>query len=903
MNPLLQQFLSEARDFLQGISEKLMQLEKAPADKGLMTELFRFVHTLKGNSGLFEFPEMTRVLHAGEDLLDAVRNGRVDYSLELADRLLDAMDFVGILCDEIEETGAIGANYASDSARLTESLKQLNVSVAKQAQASTANETGAAVPAANAAGKNACIPPPAALADIPETLRMAGYRLARQGTPLHWLQYAPAEECFFQGEDPFFQAQNTPELLWGGVVARGPWPKLAELDAYHCVLDFHMLTSANRAELEEYYRYVPEQISIGLLSPLSLIIPMGDPNGGPVYEDFVSDALALLQANDLQGLARITQTMLDLSSPDLWLASALRWLLLVLELEPINQPVLQALIDSLTTLTSPDWQGCQHQDAANVAETEAVASGSPAPNLVVTESQPHTAALKSLVATQRSILLFPVEEPWQLGRLKSAATTLMGCVQAFANQQAQTTLQTATAQAIAEQSGLPLLSWIDSVYASEAAINLVRPASDSKSINPVATETKIDTDTDSEIKFGRRADDVTATGAKTLKVDQIKIDRLMNLIGEMVVSKNALPYLAGRAETVFGVRDLSREIKAQYAVINRIAEEMQDAIMQVRMLPVSFVFQRFPRLVRDISRKLGKEVNLILEGEDTEADKNVIESLGDPLVHIVRNSLDHGFELPEVRQAAGKPAMGTLIIRATQESDRVIIEIIDDGKGIDPEVVKRKAYEKGLLDETALERISDHDAINLIFAAGFSTAEVISDLSGRGVGMDVVRTAIEKVNGSISLDSVKGKGTHLRLSLPLSMAVTNVMIIESDGQLLGVPMDNVVETVRVPRAEIISIKQNQATVLRNRIVPIKAINTLLGLTAEPQANADDELAVLVVRLGEEAVGLLVDNFRETIDIILKPMDGVLGDISAYAGSALMGDGSVLLVLNIKELLP
>jgi two-component system chemotaxis sensor kinase CheA len=435
----------------------------------------------------------------------------------------------------------------------------------------------------------------------------------------------------------------------------------------------------------------------------------------------------------------------------------------------------------------------------------------------------------------------------------------------------------------------------------------VEPSKSAKTVETQPTKTgeihEISTtaDVDGEIKFGRRAEDVTAVGAKSLKVDQAKIDRLMNLIGEMVVSKNALPYLAGRAETVFGVRDLSREIKAQYAVINRIAEEMQDAIMQVRMMPVSFVFQRFPRLVRDTARKLGKDINLIMEGEDTEADKNIIESLGDPLIHIVRNSLDHGFELPEIRRAIGKPMVGTLTIRATQESDRVIIEIIDDGKGIDPEVIKRKAYEKGILDEMALERISDQEAVNLVFAPGFSTAEVISDLSGRGVGMDVVKTAIEKVNGAISLVSEKGKGTKIQLSLPLSMAVTNVMIIESDGQLFGVPMDSVVETVRVPRADIRMIKHSLATVLRGRVVPLKPINTLLEISAPPLANDDDELAVLVARLGDESVGLLVDDFRETVDIILKPMTGVLAQISAYAGSALLGDGSVLMVLNIKEM--
>lgn len=404
---------------------------------------------------------------------------------------------------------------------------------------------------------------------------------------------------------------------------------------------------------------------------------------------------------------------------------------------------------------------------------------------------------------------------------------------------------------------------------------------------------------EADVKSTRRTEDASP---KSLKVDQVKIDRLMNLIGEMVVAKNAMPYLANRAEAVFGVRELSREIKAQHATINRISEEMQDAIMQIRMMPVSFVFQRFPRLVRDISRRLGKQVNLELEGQETAADKNIIESLGDPLVHIVRNSLDHGFEMPDARVAAGKPAVGTLRIAARQEADRVIIEITDDGKGIDAQAIKLKAYQKGLIDEAAMDRISDQEAVNLVFIPGFSTSEVVSDLSGRGVGMDVVRTAIERVHGSIVLESTKGQGTCIRMSLPLSMAVTNVMTVESNHQMFGIPMDAVVETVRVPRASVRTIKQRKATVLRGRVVPLRDLNAVLGLAAPPLTNDSDEYAVLVVRVGDASLGLVVDDFHETADIILKPLSGVLSGLRAYSGSALMGDGSVLMVLNTKEML-
>jgi two-component system chemotaxis sensor kinase CheA len=310
---------------------------------------------------------------------------------------------------------------------------------------------------------------------------------------------------------------------------------------------------------------------------------------------------------------------------------------------------------------------------------------------------------------------------------------------------------------------------------------------------------------------------------------------------------------------------------------------------------------RFLRLVRDLSRKLGKDVQLVVEGEDTKADKNIIEALGDPLVHIIRNSLDHGFETPEVRSAAGKNPQGTLKIKASQASDRVLIEVIDDGKGIDPEKIKQSAFDKGLIDQAEFQRLTDREAINLIFLPGFSTAATVSDVSGRGVGMDAVRMTVEKLNGSLSLDSVVGKGTTLRLSLPLSMAVTQVMVIESDSQLFGVPTNQIVETVRVPRQSIQSIKHSQTTTLRNRVVPMKPLNELLGLPSEPLTNDDDELAMLVARVGAGEVGLVVDDFKGCIDIIQKPMNGVLSNLGAYTGSALLGDGSVLMVLNLAEI--
>jgi two-component system chemotaxis sensor kinase CheA len=916
MNALLEQFLSESRDFLQGIGEKLMQLEDEPNNTEFMVELFRFVHTLKGNSGLFDFPEMTRVLHASEDLMDSVRNGRVKYSQELADQLLEAMDFVSVLTDEIESTGELSNQYADTSAALAKALRALIIDTDANG---SSDAVAILLESSDAVSEKEETNSPAL--PLPEMAAMKIYKELKQGNPITLLEYKPDAECFFKGEDPFFLVRQISEVHWAAIT-NGNSASPSEMDAYDCKLTFQIITSTDLAELRELFRYVPEEIRFEeITSALSLIVPTGEHNNEPVYDDFIAQAQTLLAKNDVEALRQLASTMLELSSPQLWCSSALRWLVLVLECDAENHALQQALIESLRTFSIVIDENVNQSISDATQEPKAHKKIEIPTGLSDEEHE----RLNSIIDSQRLILNLPnTNSTWLAGRLKAVAMTLTGCCKALNKNEALENLDDALNNAIEQSSSEPLLVWLETYIdelehfdvAETVEIQEVETETETETddvienAKPIALkETHPETDVVSdkadaipEIKFNRRSEDTSASASKTLKVDQEKIDRLMNLIGEMVVAKNALPYLANRAETVFGVRELSREIKAQYAVINRVAEEMQDTIMQVRMMPVSFIFQRFPRMVRDISRKLGKEVHLVLEGETTEADKNIIEALADPLIHIVRNSLDHGLEMPDVRKAAGKPAEGKLLIRASQESDRVLIEIIDDGKGINPDIIKQKAYEKGLIDEAMLDRISDQEAVNLVFAAGFSTADVISDLSGRGVGMDVVRSAVEKVNGTVGIESETGKGTRLFLSLPLSMAVTNVMIIESNKQIFGVPMDMVVETVRVPFNQIRNIKQKQTTVLRGRIVPLLSLNELLAQNVEQVANEDNELATLIVRVHGENVGILVDDFRETVDIILKPMAGILGGLSGYSGAALLGDGSVLMVLNPRELI-
>lgn len=387
--------------------------------------------------------------------------------------------------------------------------------------------------------------------------------------------------------------------------------------------------------------------------------------------------------------------------------------------------------------------------------------------------------------------------------------------------------------------------------------------------------------------------------ATAIRVDADRIDLLMNLAGELVVAKNALPYLARRAEETDNAKSLAREIKAQHDVINRIADELQGAVMRIRMVPVGTVLGRFNRLVRDLSRKLEKRIRLEISGEETEADKAVVEELADPMVHLIRNALDHGLEQPADRRAAGKPEEGVIQISAYQRDESVVIEISDDGRGIDVARVKEKALSRGLVDPQAAEAMSDDDALQLILLPGLSTKDQTTDLSGRGVGMDVVASLVRRLGGTISLQSTLGEGTKVRLTLPLSMAVQHLMMIEVDNGLYGVPIDAVIESQRRPTSAIHRHRNEEMILLRERMIPLLRLRSLFGCAPGPDA---EEINVLVVDVDGNEVGLIVDRFHAGVDAIVKPMEGLLAGVDCYSGTALLGDGSVLLALNLSEVI-
>ena len=389
---------------------------------------------------------------------------------------------------------------------------------------------------------------------------------------------------------------------------------------------------------------------------------------------------------------------------------------------------------------------------------------------------------------------------------------------------------------------------------------------------------------------------------RVLRVSEAKIEALVNLAGELVVAKNALAHSAKRVEQDVGGQEVARSIRRDHDAIDRLVVELHGTILQLRMVPVAQVFRSLHRLVRDVSRQLDKNVELTTRGETVEADKTMVDRLFEPLVHLVRNAVDHGIESPGQREAAGKAETATISIEASRIGDRFLIEVTDDGRGIDPAVVRRKASEKRLMPADELAALTDEQVIDLVFAPGFSTAAEVSDISGRGIGMDVVRTVIEQIGGRVSLASRLGTGTTVRLDLPMTIAMSRIMVVEAGGQLFGISMDAVSETVRLTPDRISRIKNNLGFVLRDRIVPIVSLAELMKLPERAKQDGSSRLFVVIEAVGRIAA-FEVDAIRDRLDIVLKPMQGLLENARGYAGTTLLGDGQILLVLDVKEILP
>ena len=386
--------------------------------------------------------------------------------------------------------------------------------------------------------------------------------------------------------------------------------------------------------------------------------------------------------------------------------------------------------------------------------------------------------------------------------------------------------------------------------------------------------------------------------ARTLRVATERIDALVRLTGELTVAKNSIGHAAGLAQTNHD--SVAAVLKNHHEVLEQLVCELQRSVLGMRVLPLRSVLQRFPRVLREMSASLGKPVSLQVEGDDTEADKAIVEMLFEPLLHLIRNAIDHGVETSEERVARNKPPVAVLQIRAGRQGDQVHIEVSDDGRGIDVDRIREVAKARSLMTEDALRAMTEADLLDLVFAPGFSTTAKVTQLSGRGVGMDAVRSAVERVGGRVSIESRRGHGTTVRLSLPFSVMMTHVMTVEAGGQMFGIPLDAVVETVRVAKEAVMGVGVAQAIVLRERTLPVVDLARTLGVGLERPDEA--EAIVVIVAFAGQLGGIQVERLGERMEVMLAPLEGLLSGTPGIAGTTLLGDGRVLLVLDIGELL-
>lgn len=389
----------------------------------------------------------------------------------------------------------------------------------------------------------------------------------------------------------------------------------------------------------------------------------------------------------------------------------------------------------------------------------------------------------------------------------------------------------------------------------------------------------------------RRAD-------QTIRVDVGRLDNLMNIMGELVLGRNAMMQLSGRINARYDGQELMDELNQAATQLNFITTELQMSVMKMRMLPVGKVFNKFPRIVRDLARSQNKEIDLNIKGEETELDKSVIEEIGDPLVHLIRNSVDHGIELPSEREKLGKTAAGRIELVASQEGSNIVIKVADDGAGLDCVRIRQKAIERGLGSADEINKMPDKDIFKFIFHPGFSTAKVVTDVSGRGVGMDVVKTNIEKLKGIIDIQSERGVGTAMIIKLPLTLAIVQGLLVEAQDDLFILPLASVLETVKIARSDISSINRKEVIRLRDTVLPIVDLHSIFfkGFS-QLELGTMENSYVVVLGLAEKRLGLVVDKLIGQEEVVIKSLGEFLGHTKGIAGATILGDGRVRLIVD------
>jgi two-component system chemotaxis sensor kinase CheA len=854
-------FVIEAREHLETIEPALLLLEKAPDNLKLLDEIFRPMHSLKGASGFLGLNRMNRLAHKGESVLDELRKGRMRVSAEIMDLILRSTDTLKEMVESLESDGTEGDGDIDVLIRQLDGLLTcvctLDAGNPQAIQASA--QTGSRI----------------SIRDMPSL-------------PPYALTIANPEHL----SDFLEEAQEIIEALNQALVRAEKNPQDAEL-------------------INDLFRYFHNlKGNSGIIGYVEL-------------NELTHEAETYLNR------VRKGETSLTLGSTDVLLSVIDGLEELLRRIDAASGQVVpvstEPLLGALRGLSGSQDRVGGASGAVSASDT------SDSPCLCPVDAE-DLAIFEQTVSQQLENMSFALSALSKDSGQKEYVDGLFRSLSSLQNSSAYMNLEdlriyaerTAGLVKQARDTGLDFSLMLD-MLGQEADIleEMVAKALDMLRRSPVVTSAPLldygnlppelarevaeQTDTPRTVEPPLASDGEDNTAGKdkskktssTIRVDHAKLDHLMNLIGELIINRNRFAMLAKALESGEDARAIAQHLTETTYSMNRISDDLQDTIMHVRMVPVQTVFSKFPRLIRDLSRKSGKQVELVTEGEETELDKSVVEVIGDPLVHLLRNSVDHGLESADVRKSLGKPVVGRVWLRAFHKGNSVLIEVEDDGKGIDPEIMRRKAVEKGLITADDAKSLDDRAARELIFAPGFSTAAQVTDISGRGVGMDVVRNNIKELKGSVQVHSEVGKGSKFILTLPLTLAIIDALMVRVGNDTYAIPLDAVSETTKIPASKISEINKRKATTLRGDVLGLARLGELLDL---PHGIPDqDPLPVVIVSINDRRLGLIVDQLLQRQDVVIKSMGDYLGDIPGVSGATIMGDGRVILILDPHEI--
>ncbi len=923
-------FRQEADELLAELDTTLLQLEAAPDDEALIHRAFRAIHTLKGSGATAGFLDVSSVLHGVEDTLGEAREGRVVVTGAIVDLVLRTTDVVRrILQGEGGDSALIEEGHAAVRA-LAEHAPRV------AAGARPSGFLGAA-PA----------PPGGPEGDV----------------GVYSVRFVPARSGFRSGKDPLHLLRELEGLGVMVVAARtGDVPPLLDLDPELCFLSFEaqLATRSPLETLRSVFALVEAEAEVAISAvPATKAWVLGPTAyfDQETIDGFVGEARENLEELEAEVVALedppreggrmdgIFRALHNLKGQAGLLLSDVRLP------PPPDHPLfaLRDLCHSAEGLAerhrgeerpSIGAEGAQILlQAVDLLETllasflEARAAGGEARALldrIARIGGPHEAAAAAPVA--RSVFasvadqcqivvgstLRPGERtedltPIELKSMQRALQTLARAAafegRTVVHQKAEVLISACRdypssddRSAAGERLVLHYRGVEDAIRRAAEGVSPPAvsppPTPEAASDRPQARATSL-----RPPKPARATDRAPAAAAadgvasRSLRVDQHKLDQLLRAVGELLVARNSLPTFAKRLE---GERSaIARDVKDVGERISRIADDLQSAVMAIRMMPIRVMFQRLPRLVRDLARSEDKQVQLVVFGDDTELDKAVIEQLSDPLVHLVRNAVDHGVETPDERRSAGKREQAVVDLKVTREGSFVVIEIADDGRGLRVEKLRDKAVEKGLLTRAAADALSREATYELVFLPGFSTAEAVTSISGRGVGLDVVRNNVRQLHGTVTVESEAGKGSTFRVKLPASLMVSKAIVVEASDDQYLFPIDSIRELVKLDRSEIHRIGQHRFAHIRGSIVAVTSLAGLLGLEDRDAGGEGRTAAIVRTRLGDVAV--IVDRLVAEIDVIVKPLAEGLDRLRLFQGAAILGDGRVALVLDPSQL--